>query len=388
MAFHRTPTVESTAPASGRRAKAVGHEPRRVVVMLGPSSATKGGISAVINLYRRAGLFDRWPIVHLETHVDGSLGHKFRAAAMAYVRFLALLALGRVALLHVHSASNASFWRKSLFILVAKAFRRPVIFHLHGGGFMGFVGRWSGSWRGRYIRWVLRWVDEIVVLSGVWRRQLSAVVGERELRVVSNPVEAAPLIGIDASARSPHTALFVGRLDPDKGIFDIIHCLPAVRAIVPQAKVLFAGTGDSDGLTRAAAALGVSDAIELLGWVDDEEKRLAMAKASVYLLPSYIECMPMGLLEAMAAGMAVVASEVGGIPDLVVPEVDGLLMRPKDREALTRALVRLFTDPDLCRRLGEAARRKIMRGYTTEQVLPRLEAIYQQLGAGRRAPRL
>ena len=109
-----------------------------VVVMVGPSLESRGGIASVVDNYARAGLFKKWPIRYVNSHVEGSKGKKFIAALGAFTTFAQLLVLRQVKVLHVHVARDISFWRKSVFILLAYAARCPVLIHLHSGGFPDF----------------------------------------------------------------------------------------------------------------------------------------------------------------------------------------------------------------------------------------------------------
>ena len=108
------------------------------IVMLGTRPDTMGGISAVIAVYRAAGLFERWPIHYIATHRDGSAAAKALIAGQAWLRLIWMLLTNRVAAVHVHMASRASFWRKALFLLPAALARVPSIIHLHGAEFAVF----------------------------------------------------------------------------------------------------------------------------------------------------------------------------------------------------------------------------------------------------------
>src|SRR5688572_11086089 len=101
----------------------------RVIVMLGthPQSKLRGGISAVTDVYRQCGLFARWPILYIGTVASGSALSKAGVAVGAMLRFVAIVAAGRLVLLHAHTSARGSLWRKIAFIFVALAARRPVI---------------------------------------------------------------------------------------------------------------------------------------------------------------------------------------------------------------------------------------------------------------------
>jgi glycosyltransferase involved in cell wall biosynthesis len=127
--------------------------------------------------------------------------------------------------------------------------------------------------------------------------------------------------------------------------------------------------------------MGVSNAVEFLGWIDGAAKAQALAEATVYALPSYMEGLPMGVLEAMAVGLPVVATTVGGIPDVIEDGVTGLLIEPGDQDGLARALSLLLSDAALRHRMGAAARAVVEEGYTPQRIVPMIESLYRTLGA-------
>ena len=105
------------------------------VVMVGTRFETKSEVGAVLNAYREAGLFERWPVDYVESHREGSKLVRYLKAFDGLCAFLGLACRHSKAVLHVHSAADASFWRKALFRAVALLVRWPVVFHLHGTGF-------------------------------------------------------------------------------------------------------------------------------------------------------------------------------------------------------------------------------------------------------------
>jgi glycosyltransferase involved in cell wall biosynthesis len=119
----------------------------------------------------------------------------------------------------------------------------------------------------------------------------------------------------------------------------------------------------------------------VLGWLGQEEKHAALARARVFLLPTYFEGMPVAVLEAMAHGLPVVTTPVGDVPDAITDGYNGFLIPPGDVDAIVDRVSRLLDDPGLAERLGTQARERIREVYDVQVVLPRLYAIYDALAA-------
>lgn len=347
--------------------------------MLGTSMNTKGGIATVLKIYSENGLFQRWPVIHIPTHLDGNSFDKIKIFLAAYVRFFRLLAAGEISLIHAHTASRASFWRKTLFILPASWLKIPVIIHLHGAEFKEFYENESGVLRKYLVRAVFKKADRIVVLSSQWKRWLGGVVDAGRIVRIFNPAPAAPS-SPGMVARHPSELLFLGRLSPRKGIYDLLAAVAALRKDYPSLELICCGDGELQEVAAHAARLGIADSVKIFSWVDGEQKRRLLGEATVYVLPSYNEGLPMGVLEAMAAGMPVVSTTVGGIPDAIENGIDGCLVEPGDVPALVGALDRLLMDVDLRRRIGVAAIGKMRELFLAEKVIGQVEQLYRELG--------
>lgn len=350
---------------------------RTRLIMLGTACETRGGIAAVVNVYRAQGLFGRWPIDYVATHCDGGAARKLMTALAALFRFISLLAEHPRSAVHVHCASRASFWRKSVFMAIAMLAGCPVIFHLHGGGFAQFYEKECGSARRRVVRFFLDRAATIIVLSERWRAWMAQVTRHPRVICIPNPVPAVEAWSVPSHQ---NIVLFLGRIERSKGIFDLLDAIAALRAPNPEIRLVCAGDGQLEAVKRYVERLAIGDAVDFPGWIGPEEKRSLMSRAAVFVLPSYAEGMPMSLLEAMAAGLPVIATEVGGIPDVVTDGVTGFLFTPGDTAKLEQLLRKLMYDSKLGERVALAAREIIRRRYSAVQVVAQLELIYAGIG--------
>ena len=151
--------------------------------------------------------------------------------------------------------------------------------------------------------------------------------------------------------------VFVGRLHPQKGVDTLVRALPLLP---PGTRLTLVGDGPQRAaIDRLVAGLGLGDRVRVTGFVPHSAGLAIVAGAAVVVLPSRYEELGTALVEAMAAGRPVVASRVGGIPELVRHGIDGLLVRPGDPAALAGALNEVLTDPALAAALGAAARARV-----------------------------
>jgi glycosyltransferase involved in cell wall biosynthesis len=205
------------------------------------------------------------------------------------------------------------------------------------------------------------------------------------IEVVYNGVEAAAANGslrteVGLPADVPLVAE-LGRLCEVKGQRELIRALPRL----PDARLALIGTDLERGgafqveLEQEAERLGVRGRVLFAGYRRDAPALLA--EADVVALPSWTEGLPLAALEAMAQGRPVVATPVGGTPEVVVDGETGLLVPPRDPEALAAAIGRLLGDPDLRRRLGDAGRRRAEERFSLEAMTRRMLAIYDEVAA-------
>jgi glycosyltransferase involved in cell wall biosynthesis len=176
---------------------------------------------------------------------------------------------------------------------------------------------------------------------------------------VTGGLEIAPAGEVEGP---PGYLLFVGRLRIRKGVEVLLEALHELRRAIPGAALRIAGDGEHRAaLERAAADLG--PAVAFLGTRSSSQVRTLLRGAAALVVPSIYEGMPLVVLEAMEAGVPVVASAVSGIPEVVVGGETGWLVPPEDPEALARALEEVLTDPQEARRRGEAGRRRVAGRY-------------------------
>lgn len=211
----------------------------------------------------------------------------------------------------------------------------------------------------------------VLIPNGVTEETLAHSADRRTARLRLDLPPDGPVVGA------------ISRLAWKKGVRHLVDAMPRLLESVPDATLVIIGDGPLRGeLETQAVALGVRDRIRFLGSRADALDLLAAF--DVFVLPSLIEGMSNALLEAMAARLPVVATDVGGNAEVMVDGETGFLVPAGDASQLAGAVLKLLHAPELGREMGAAGRRRVERDYRAEAMVRRLEELYEQL-TGRRA---
>lgn len=281
----------------------------------------------------------------------------------------------RATVIHLHSAKAGFLGR----VAAALRHRRDsCIFTPHGWSFWAFSGVESAAYL-RLERRAAHWCRTIVAVSHDERTAgLAAGVGTSvQYRVIHNGVEAERF----DRERKPVQGrlLLVGRLSQAKRPDVALHVLKAVRERHPAAELHIVGGGPEEGAVRELVReLGVEASVRLLGRRD--EVASVLAEADCLLLTSDWEGCPIAVLEAMAAGVPVVSTDVGGVPELVVDGETGLLAPAQDVSALSASVARILDDRGFGTRLAEAGRTRVREHFRLSDMRTATFALYAEHG--------
>jgi len=344
------------------------------VVMVTPALSDQGGIASVVTSYFESPLAQEWDITLIETvrgrgvlrHVRGLIG---------VVKACNAIARRDRCLVHVHMSFGGSFWRKACVIAFARRLGRPTILHLHGSKFASWaVG--AGSVRSSAVRRVFGMADTVVVLSESWRCLVAEFAGRDDGIVVPNPV-AIP--DATSTGRDSEFVVFLGRLGERKGVFELVAAIEALQNRGSGAHWLVAGDGDVEDVREAVSKLPRPELVSVPGWLGRDDVRAALARASVFCLPSHDEGVPIALLEAMSYGLACVVTPVGGMPEVIVNGENGVLVAVGNADALEDGLGRVLSDSVMRRELGDRARETVVERYALGRVADEVGALYESL---------
>jgi glycosyltransferase involved in cell wall biosynthesis len=309
--------------------------------------------------------------------------------AVAAWRVAQIIRRVRPDIVHTHTAKAGAVGRMAA--LLAGPGRRPVVVHtFHGHVLRGYFGR-VGTLLFRAIETVLaRTTDRLVAVSPEVRDELVAlrVAPERKFSVVRLGIELEPRVRFDGDAaevRRRHgigadkfVVGWFGRMTAVKRTEDLLTMLAGVRERGVDALLLLVGDGDDrERLEQRAHDLGLARSCLFVGYQEDVAPWYAICDAVV--LTSASEGTPVTIIEALAAGRPVVATRVGGVPDVVEEGETGFLVRPRDTHALAERLETLARDPERRAAMGSAGRERTLNRYAVERLVEDMDGLYREL---------
>ena len=346
-------------------------------IMLGPSLKGQGGVTSVVKIYRDFGLFNSCDIRYLETVVDGSFIKKLRQFLMIWCKYLCFIFRPRIDFVHIHLASRNSTWRKMCFILPAILVGKPYILHLHGAEYQVFFNSECGPLRRFLVRRMFACAATVIVLSTQWKEFIASISNNNNVLIIPNSVP------IRSQEKQVHpdqfNLVFLGRLGQRKGIYDLLEAMKIIVVQHPEVKLFCGGDGEVEEVQRFVKDNGLEENYLYLGWVDSTEKDELFSKCDIFVLPSYNEGLPMGILEAMSYGIPVISTRVGGIPDAILDGDEGFLVTPGDVMALAKCILLLVEDPTFKKHMSDLALKKAAEQFSIERIAPRLEKLYESL---------
>jgi glycosyltransferase involved in cell wall biosynthesis len=288
-------------------------------------------------------------------------------------------------IVHVHSAlsSGVTIVRAALLGLAGRAGGCAVVVHAHGGKIQFWM---TSRPRRALVRLALAPASRVVAVGTAGLETLRSVLPEERVTLIRNGVPVQRFAGPREEHEPPPRILFVGLLTPRKGVLDLLTAsrLLSERGVAHELW-LVGGTPDEgpDAEAEVRAAQRGSQA-RLLGARPPEDMPAAFAAADVFCLPSWWEALPLSVLEAMAAGLPVVATDVGDVSRVVLDEETGSVVPARDPEQLATALEKLLGDPDRRRRMGAAGRERVVAEFSSDAMAGQVSALYEELRRGAR----
>ena len=354
--------------------------PRLKILHVGPLPPPVGGMATVVENLSEA-LASTCDVRVLNNRKQTPINRTLLQGIISQLVLLARLANQCVSwspdVVHIHTCSWFSFWRSCIDVGLVRLLRKRAILHIHGGQFQHFLNTLSPV-QARIARIMFRQCHTVIVLGKSWKKLLDLWCMPSRVVVIPNgvPVKSIRII----NKLDTFTIVCLANYTPGKGQVDLLKAAAAIRIKNKQLKIALLGceteVGQRQSLLDTAKALGLASCIEAPGPVMGADKEAWWSCASCFCLPSYDEGLPMSMLEAMALGIPIIATQVGAIPEAVEQGKEGLLYEPGDIPTLTSHLQTLFDDPQLAQSVGLAGRARLIRELSLEQCVTLLLDIY------------
>jgi len=309
---------------------------------------------------------------------------------LATIRLARIIRAERPAILHTHTAKAGAVGRVAA--LLAGRRRPPIIVHtFHGHVLRGYFGRfWTGVFR-LLERVLARITDVLVAVSPEVRDELVAfgIAPATKFRVIRLGIELDERLSLDGAARAETRRVmgvaderfvvgWIGRMTAVKRTDVVLECFRRLRDEGVDAVLCMVGDGpDRQSVENLAGGLGIMRDSLFPGYQEDVGP--FFAAFDVFVLPSGNEGTPVTAIEALASGCPVVATRVGGVPDVVTDGEDGFLVDPGDVEGLAASLARLANDPALRARMGGAGRERMRSRYAVDRLIDDVDRLYREL---------
>jgi glycosyltransferase involved in cell wall biosynthesis len=363
--------------------------------MVGPVPPPYGGIAAVMEniLHSKLAREYRFDVFNksdlFAPQVSGWWERNY-LRIKRWFTFFFMVARGNYAFVHL----QGSVWVFNgvvLYMLIARLAGAKILLHLHGTNWKWFYG--EASRPKRFVaRLGLRLPQKIIVLYEEWAQKIKELQPSVDVVVIPNWISAAPLPeGTDSEETMKRlqitvhdfVVITVGNVGWRKGTFDILKAVPIVARSVDNVRFVFAGNEEFPGQWREimeeVETASLNEWVRFPGELPRDVVISLLHVAHVFLLPSHSEGMPIAVIEAMKAGLPIVVTPVGGIPEMVQHEVSALMIPPDAPEAIANAILRLYRDPALRKRLGEGARKAFSDKFAVETGIEQLAQIYSEL---------
>jgi glycosyltransferase involved in cell wall biosynthesis len=297
------------------------------------------------------------------------------------------------------SQNRPGFFRDSLLLVVSRPFARRIVYQVHGGSFDEFYDR-QPSWFQHYTRWIFGRADAFFLGGDRLRRQFGDLIPATKYHVAAYGVRTnfPPRSRPPGDTRREIRILFMGHISFAKGAVDLIRALPlllpqlraqdihltvqlAGEFINKERNILFIPERDNapDTIRRVIDEHHLQDVVTFLGVIKDQHKLQILVDSDIFVLPSYTEAIGLSVMEAMAAGLPVVVTPAGALPDMLTHGTHCLFVNPGAPSELAQQLLVLVQDRELRQQMGSANRAIIEAHYNEKAFLERLVAAFDEV---------
>lgn len=329
----------------------------------------RGGVAQVLYTYKNE-VYERFRFV-ANSGEGGKIKKLWQAVRGYFQTAFILLTDNRIKIVHIHTASYVSFRRSSYFVKLAKALGKKVVLHIHGGGFKEYY-QTNPDW----ILNILSRADCNIALTDFWKQFFQDELKLPYVVTVYNIIPYPTILGVEHDNKVH--LLFLGAINENKGIYDLLDVLN--RNKEEWKDRLFLHVGGNQEIERLLSyikANHLENMVSYEGWVEGEKKLHLLNLMDAFILPSYIEGLPISILESLSYGKPVITTPVGGIPEVVNSE-NGFMFEPGDKDALSELLSSIIRNPTILQEKGKKASMSVDFNYP-HSISSTLSKVYNSL---------
>ncbi|MFR4479036.1 MAG: glycosyltransferase family 4 protein [Fusobacterium sp.] len=341
---------------------------KKKVLIIGPSPfKSKGGMATVIQeMLESEVLNNDFDLGIHESYRDGNIFYRLLFSIYSFIRFLFIYK--KYDIFHIHMASYGSTFRKGLYVNFLKGKNKKIILHIHGAEYLIFYNKLSEKKKLK-VKKIWEIADKIIVLSEQWKKDFFKIFKLENIIVINNGINIKKLkLAISRTEEKQNNFLLLGRLGKRKGAYDLIKAIEILKEEFLQVKLYMAGDGEIEEIKKIVKDKKLKENIEIVGWADFNKKIELLREVSTIVLPSYNEGLPMTILEGMATGKFIISTNVGGIPEVVLNNENGIIIEPGDIQGLATAMKKVLTDIEFVKKCSENNIKKIEESFSMEKM--------------------
>lgn len=346
------------------------------ILLVGADLSSNGGIASAVKVFYKAkNKKYRYTLLKTNYYKDKGLAFELIIAIKALTKYFIFLITNQFKIVHIHSSARISFYRKTIFLLLAILFQKKAILHIHSSDFDEFFINTHGI-KKIFIKLILSLPTKIFVLCGDWK---SKILEKYTLSadVIYNPISLNPPEPYRSKPKSI-SILFLGFFIQSKGITDLLNVIKHYTNS-EAVNFIIAGKGDlKSTIINTIKNNNIKNA-NFLGWANEEMKNRILKEADVLFLPSFKEGMPIVILEAISHSMPIISTNIAGIPELVINGYNGFICKPGDIENFIKAIDFFINCSEVIYNTFRSNSRQIAANFSDEIIVKQIESIYSSL---------
>lgn len=346
------------------------------ILTIGPDyKKLKGGIASLLNTYS----INDSNFMFKETY---SYENNIVNIVLFPIKFLSIIFFliqnKEYKIVHIHGASRISFYRKFfIFLFLKYLLKRKIIYHIHGGAYHKFYES-SNKLIKLLIRNMLENTDAIICLSQYWEEYFSNTFKIKYISILNNAIEY-PLEKDLKDDYEIIKLIYLGKISKSKGIFDLIEVIKDNKEYLEnKINLTIAGDEETPTLSKLLIKYKIDHIVNYTGWIQGEEKIKLLIDNDISILPSYHEGLPITLLEAMSYKMPIIATAVGGIPEILKDNYNGITISPGDKKDIFNSIDYFIKNKSNIVEYGNNSFNTVTN-YLPNEVNNKLQSIYKKV---------